>query len=133
MGEDLTLNDAAPRLGVANGNVVRQYIKRGVLLATKRGRDWFVTQESINTYLATKPNNGNHNRKYIVPQKVILPRYTPLPTTQTTVHIRYARSFALCWVTFGSLEPSVSASMHRCEEQGSNPSEKPSPRTARAS
>ena len=74
MGEDLTLNDAAPRLGVANGNVVRQYIKRGVLLATKRGRDWFVTQESINTYLATKPNNGNHNRKYIDPQKVILPR-----------------------------------------------------------
>lgn len=83
MSEDpdelLTLNDAAPLLGLKNGNNVRSYIRRGLLKAEKFGPIWTTTRADINAYLAMKKGSGKHysttrqRKRYIDPTKVILP------------------------------------------------------------
>lgn len=46
---DYTAKEAAPLLGISPGSV-RAFIKRGTIAATKRGRDWFITQDEIDRY-----------------------------------------------------------------------------------
>lgn len=83
LDELITLADAAPLMGVKDGRSVCQYIRRGLLKATKFGPMWLTTRRQINAYLAMKKGSGKqyHPRKprtppigYIDPQKVILPR-----------------------------------------------------------
>ena len=45
----MTLIEAAALLGVTPDNL-RGAIKRGVLKATKKGRDWFVTPAEVERY-----------------------------------------------------------------------------------
>ena len=52
-----TANDAAPLLGLKPGSV-RAFIKRGVILATKHGRDWLITDAEIARYLSERKNIG---------------------------------------------------------------------------
>lgn len=46
---DYTAKEAAPLLGISPGSM-RTFIKRGLIVATKRGRDWFITQDEIDRY-----------------------------------------------------------------------------------
>lgn len=54
----MTLDKAAPLLGLTDGDTVRLYIWRGRIHATKRGRDWFMTKADIADYLANKKKRG---------------------------------------------------------------------------
>jgi excisionase family DNA binding protein len=45
----LTTTEAADRLGIKPRSVV-QLIRRELLAAEKRGRDWFITMEEIERY-----------------------------------------------------------------------------------
>lgn len=47
----MTLNEAAVKLGVQPATL-RQQIARGALVATKRGRDWWVTKAAVEKYRA---------------------------------------------------------------------------------
>lgn len=47
--DELTVNEAAPLLGLSPSSV-RVFIKRGMIAATKRGRDWFIAREEIERY-----------------------------------------------------------------------------------
>ena len=45
----MTVTEASRRLGLAEGSV-RQSIARGRLRATKRGRDWWITESALEAY-----------------------------------------------------------------------------------
>lgn len=47
----MTLREAADSLGVTP-DTLRQAIRRGALRATKRGRDWWVTEGAVEEYRA---------------------------------------------------------------------------------
>lgn len=46
----LTTKEAAQRLGLKTTGAVRQLILAGRLKAEKRGRDWFVDEESVKEF-----------------------------------------------------------------------------------
>jgi excisionase family DNA binding protein len=54
---DLTTKQAAQVLGVVPGTV-KMYIRRRLLLATKRGRDWFIPEAEVERYAATRRKPG---------------------------------------------------------------------------
>ena len=45
----MTLNEAAARLGL-DPSTLRHQIANGALRATKRGRDWWVTEAAVREY-----------------------------------------------------------------------------------
>lgn len=49
----MTTNDAATALGISRRGVLMA-IRRGSLPATKRGRDWWITQTAIESYRAER-------------------------------------------------------------------------------
>ena len=54
----LTTAEAAALLGIKPGSV-RALIKRGLLEATKHGRDHLITQEAIERYQASRRQPGH--------------------------------------------------------------------------
>ncbi len=58
----LTTREAADRLGLKTTGAIRQLILAGRLVAEKRGRDWHITQESVEAYAATDRRPGRKKR-----------------------------------------------------------------------
>ncbi len=54
---ELTTPEAAALLGVQPKTISR-YIKRGLIAAEKRGRDYFITQEEIERFKAERRGRG---------------------------------------------------------------------------
>ena len=50
---DLTTTEAAAVLGIQPATV-KQYIRRGLIAATKRGRDYFITAAELERYKANR-------------------------------------------------------------------------------
>lgn len=57
--DGMTLTQAAARLGITP-DTLRQQIARGRLEATKHGRDWWVSDEAVAAYAASR--SGRHGR-----------------------------------------------------------------------
>ncbi len=57
MPNDLTTTEAATRLGVQPKTVTR-YIKRNLITAEKRGRDYFITEEELRRFLRERRGVG---------------------------------------------------------------------------
>jgi len=90
LDELMGLDDAAPLLGLKNGNAVGVYVRRGVLEARKIGHKLLITRRQINAYLDKKLGPGlrysstprtdrtaahkpRTTKDYIDPQAIILP------------------------------------------------------------
>ena len=66
MGELITTTEAAQRIGVVDGSVIRHAIHTGTLKATKRGRDWWIDTDDFRAWL----DNKIHGKKEeITPRK----------------------------------------------------------------
>jgi excisionase family DNA binding protein len=55
--KDLTTTEAAAVLGVRR-DTVKRYILRGLLAATKRGRDWFISRAEVKRFQAGRRSPG---------------------------------------------------------------------------
>lgn len=55
--EEMTLAEASARSGLACGTL-RVLIHRRRMTGRKRGRDWFVTQSSLDAYLSSRDSRG---------------------------------------------------------------------------
>jgi excisionase family DNA binding protein len=53
----LTTTQAAEQLNIKRGTVI-QYIERGLLKASKTGRDWFIRQSEVNRYSRKRKGPG---------------------------------------------------------------------------
>lgn len=62
MADMLTTNEAAQRLGVSV-RAIQQLITRERLPAEKRGRDYFISEEVIRSFLASKSKRGRPPKK----------------------------------------------------------------------
>ena len=66
MFEDyLTTKAASQRCGLSRDHV-RRLLERGILDGTKIGRDWFVMVESLDSYMAHRPNRGPKPKEQIL-------------------------------------------------------------------
>lgn len=59
-----TTIEAGALLGLAP-KTVTHYCKSGLILAKKVGRDYSITQEQIDTFIATRRSRGRQKRKKI--------------------------------------------------------------------
>jgi len=53
----LTTTQAAEQLNIKRGTVI-QYIERGLIKASKTGRDWFIRQSEVNRYSRQRKKPG---------------------------------------------------------------------------
>jgi excisionase family DNA binding protein len=58
----MTLREAGKRCGLSP-ITLRVLIRNGRLNAIKRGRDWFITEADLDTYLASRDKRGGYRRK----------------------------------------------------------------------
>jgi excisionase family DNA binding protein len=60
--ELMTLREAGERCGLSP-ITLRVLIRNGRLNAIKRGRDWFITDDDLDAYLASRSKRGGYRRK----------------------------------------------------------------------
>ena len=58
----LTTKAASQRCGLSRDHVMR-LLERGIIDGTKAGRDWFVTIEALDAYMANRQKPGPNSKK----------------------------------------------------------------------
>jgi excisionase family DNA binding protein len=57
----MTTKEAAVRSGYSQDHIAL-LLRRGVLAGNKMGRDWFVDEKALNTYVKSNPKPGRKKR-----------------------------------------------------------------------